>query len=150
VREQDAHRDQEGGAQSLQGQGSALGRCRLRRSQTSKTAPIIAVAAQPNTCLTLVSRSGWDHLDVAAITFRSHSEFSDVIAAINDACEQHRDDKGRLDVPRTLMLTALVTARRRTSGSGLAVDLADAHIRLARRTLGDHPRAAAFDRTGPR
>jgi hypothetical protein len=88
---------------------------------------------------------------MATVRFRSPSEFSATVEALLKTCEQHRDAKGRLDTKRALMLTALVTARRRrTSGRGLAVDLDDAHIRLARRTLGDHPRAAAFDRTGPR
>jgi hypothetical protein len=45
------------------------------------------------------------------------------------------------------MLVAVVTApRRRTPGSGVAIDLADEHVQLARQTLGDHPRAAVFAR----
>jgi hypothetical protein len=48
---------------------------------------------------------------VASVTFRSDTESSDVVAALHDACEQHRDENGRLDMGRTLTLTALVTAR---------------------------------------
>jgi hypothetical protein len=49
---------------------------------------------------------------MASVTFQSHAEFSDVIAALHE--------NGRLDMGRTLMLTALVTARRRrASGRGI-------------------------------
>jgi hypothetical protein len=84
---------------------------------------------------------------VATVRFASPSAFNATVEALREACEQHRDPQGRLDLDHVLLLTAVVTARqRRTPGSGVSIDLPDEHVRLARRTLGDHPRAAVFDR----
>jgi hypothetical protein len=84
---------------------------------------------------------------VAEIRFRSRSEFSATVEALGEACDRYRDAQGLLDTPRTLMMTAIITAlRRRTPGSGIAIQIADEYAALARETLGDHPKAEVFER----
>jgi hypothetical protein len=84
---------------------------------------------------------------VATIRFRSRSEFGATVDALGEACDRHRDRQGKLDVERAKMLVAIVTAfRRRTPGGGVAIDLDDAYVDLARETLVGHPRAEVFDR----
>jgi hypothetical protein len=84
---------------------------------------------------------------VAVVRFRSKAELAATVEALDDACNSHRDAQGRLDVPHTLMMTALITAyRRRTPDSGVTIELDDAHVELAHETLGDSPRRAVFER----
>jgi hypothetical protein len=85
---------------------------------------------------------------VTSVRFRSLGEYGTTVAALQTACEQRRDARGVLPAEHTLLLTTLVTARRRrTPGSGVVLDLADEQIALAVATLGDnHPRASAFVR----
>jgi hypothetical protein len=79
---------------------------------------------------------------VATIRFRSRSEFGATVDALGEACDRYRNEQGQLDAERAKMLVAIVTAfRRRTPGGGVAIDLDEEYVGLAKETLAGHPRA---------